>query len=79
MTRTELGTLLKSKRGVSKNKLHTLSGLSRTQIDKIESGANNYTVDSLLLYCDYSGIDIMLLKQKSPTKAEPLSIKPKKL
>ena len=66
MNRTELGTLLKSKRGISKNKLHKLSGLSRTQIDKIETGATNYTVDSLLLYCEHSGINLMLLKTKSP-------------
>jgi transcriptional regulator with XRE-family HTH domain len=64
MTRTELGTLLKSKRGVTKHKLHKLSGLSRTQIDKIEAGATNYTVDSLLLYCEHSGIKLLAIKNQ---------------
>jgi transcriptional regulator with XRE-family HTH domain len=63
MTRSELSTLLKSKRGVTKNKLHKLSGLSRTQIDNIESGKTNYTVDSLLLYCEHGNINLMAIKK----------------
>lgn len=64
MNRAELSALLKSKRGISKYKIHKITGLSRTQIDNIESGATNYTVDSLLAYCNAGGIDIMLIKRR---------------
>jgi transcriptional regulator with XRE-family HTH domain len=63
MKRTEISTLLKAKRGVTKHKLHKLSGLTRTQIDNIESGATNFTVDSLLLYCEHAGLNILLTKK----------------
>jgi transcriptional regulator with XRE-family HTH domain len=68
MNRAELSALLKSKRGVNKNQLHRASGLTRTQIDSIESGKRNYTVDSLLLYMEHGGIDLMLLKAKARPK-----------
>jgi transcriptional regulator with XRE-family HTH domain len=62
MNRAELSTLLKSKRGVTKYKLSQLSGLTRSQIDSIESGSKNYTIDSLLLYCEHLGIKLMAIK-----------------
>lgn len=50
MTRTELGEYLKGRRKISKADLARRSGLQRHQIDAIEKGGRNYTIDALLSY-----------------------------
>jgi hypothetical protein len=68
MTRKELGAMLMSKRMVTKSVLSELTGLSRTQIDSIEQGRSNYTVDSLLLYCKCVNHSIRLTDLSSVKK-----------
>lgn len=60
MTKKELGVILSGKRTLSKTKLSEVSGLSRTQINNIEQGRSNYTVDSLLVYIDNCDLNFMI-------------------
>jgi transcriptional regulator with XRE-family HTH domain len=62
MNRKLLGEILKAKRNVSKSAFAKQTGLTRKQIDSIESGSSNYTVDSLLLYCNTANLKIMIIK-----------------
>lgn len=64
MNRKELGALLAAKRMVTKSMFSELTGLSRTQIDNIEQGKSNYTVDSLLLYLKAVNHKIWLMGTK---------------
>lgn len=48
MTRKEIGQVCKSKRGkTTKYKLGKVSGLTIGQIERIEDGKENYTIDLL--------------------------------
>ena len=58
--RKQLGILLKNRRtelGMSRMEAHRLTGLSRTQLIKIEHGSWNYTVDSLIRLCQALNLD----------------------
>lgn len=62
MKRKDIGEILKAKRVGTKFNLAKQSGLTRKQVDSIESGSSNYTVDSLLSYCNASKLKIMIIK-----------------
>jgi len=58
--RKQLGLFLKNRRtelGMSRMEAHRLTGLSRTQLIKIEDGTWNYTVDSLIRLCRALNLD----------------------
>lgn len=63
ITRIALGIQLKdlrTEKGISIYKLSKQTGISRQQIANIESGNSNYTINSLLNYCDSIGFQITL-------------------
>lgn len=70
LERVGIGQLLKEKReakGWSKYKVYTVAGITPAQLDSIESGDKNYTVDTLLAYCKGAGVllpalDVSLFK-----------------
>lgn len=51
---------LRTEKGISIYKLSKQTGISRQQIANIESGNSNYTINSLLNYCDAIGFKITL-------------------
>lgn len=61
MTKQQLGAYLKGireQKGYSKNGMKISAGFSNTtQIDDIEQGRSNYTIEVLLKYCNFLGID----------------------
>lgn len=65
MERTELGKQLQDKRkslGLSVYRIAQVSTLTRPQVDSIEKGTANYTIDSLIEYCNVTGIKLLILK-----------------
>lgn len=61
MKRKELGALLRQireHRGLSKRRVYK-DNMNNTQLDAIENGTANYTVDNLLLYLERVNVDIL--------------------
>lgn len=65
MDKIEFGKRLKEIREANKVSMYRLekSGLNRTNVGKMEKGISSYTIDSLLSYCEASGIDIQLCQK----------------
>ena len=61
MDKKELGLVLRAKRKCTVSEFSRLSGLERYQIRAIELGLSNYTIDSLLMYCNACGVKPMFL------------------
>ncbi len=61
MNREDIGKILKSNRpdGVSNYAICKATGLKASQIKSLESGSDNYTIDSLLAYCEYLNLALI--------------------
>ena len=67
MNKKKLGKNLKEIReikGISKYKLVKNSSLVYSQIDSIENGDTNYTVDVLMIYMEEVGVDISIISNE---------------
>ena len=67
MNRKDIGKILKANRpdGISNYAICKATGLKPSQIKSLESGSDNYTIDSLLTYCKYLDLALITLHCKT--------------
>lgn len=66
--RQKIGQNLKNQRenkGISRYFLNKQTGLKYDLINSIERGSSNYTIESLLTYCDFLNIKLLELTLKT--------------
>lgn len=71
-TRKQIGRVLQAQREYNKLSLYSVGqqcGLAIPQVRCIELGSKNYTIDSLMAYCETLGYELQLVQSSaSPTK-----------
>ncbi len=69
--RKKIGAKLKAlreKEDISKYKIHRGSGMKYDQIDSLERGSSNYTIDSLLKHLSFIGYELVFVKKEEKEK-----------